>query len=290
MNRWRKNRRTAAVEETPPHHEDGGRKRVRRFQPPPLHLLLRPFSSLAAALRFLTLLPLPGRVGSSEEALAHAAPFFPLVGLLLGCIAAPAAHILFLLLPPLPAAVLLTFLLLSFSGGLHLDGLADTADGFFSARSPERMLEIMKDPNIGTMGAAALILLLLLKTSCLAALPADKLLAAAFLMPVAGRTAILLLMALLPYAREGGLGSLFAVYFNSSAGWLASSGGFLLLTWAAYAAIGPSGLIVVLTVLLLTFLFALLCRCKIGGATGDTLGAACELAEAAAAFAFVLKI
>uniref|UniRef100_UPI004056FB0A adenosylcobinamide-GDP ribazoletransferase n=1 Tax=Candidatus Electronema sp. TaxID=2698783 RepID=UPI004056FB0A len=288
MNRWRRKQRKPA-EETPPHHE-GTERPERRFHPPPLKLLLRPFGSFAAALRFLTLLPLPGRFGSSEAELAHAAPFFPLVGLLLGCIAAPAAQLLFHFLPPLPAAVLLTFLLLAFSGGLHLDGLADTADGFFSARSPERMLEIMKDSNIGTMGAVALIFLLLLKSSCLASLPADKALAAAFLMPIAGRTAILLLMALLPYAREGGLGSLFAVYFNSGSGWLASSGGFLLLTWAAYAAAGPSGLSVVLATLLLTFLFALLCRCKIGGATGDTLGAACELAETAAALAFVLKI
>ncbi|MGX9728602.1 MAG: adenosylcobinamide-GDP ribazoletransferase [Candidatus Electronema sp. VV] len=284
MNRWRR-KQLKPAEETP-HHE----RPERRFHHPPLKLLLRPFGSFAAALRFLTLLPLPGRFGSSEAELTHAAPFFPLVGLLLGCIAAPAAQLLFHFLPPLPTAVLLTFLLLAFSGGLHLDGLADTADGFFSARSPERMLEIMKDSNIGTMGAVALIFLLLLKSSCLASLPSDRLLAAAFLMPAAGRTAILLLMALLPYAREGGLGSLFAVYFNSGAGWLASSGGFLLLTWAAYAAAGPSGLSVVLATLLLTFLFALLCRCKIGGATGDTLGAACELAEAAAALAFVLKI
>jgi adenosylcobinamide-GDP ribazoletransferase len=288
VNRWRRNRRRPE-EETPPHHESLERPE-RRFHPPPLKLLLRPFGAFAAALRFLTLLPMPGRIGTNEADLTHAALFFPLVGLLLGCIAAPAAQLLLHLLPPLPAAVLLTFLLLAFSGGLHLDGLADTADGFFSARSPERMLEIMKDSHIGAMGAIALILLVLLKTACLASLPADKLLAAVFLMPAAGRTAILLLMALLPYAREGGLGSVFAVYFNSGTGWLASSGGFLLLTWAAYAAAGPSGLTVVLAVLLLTFFFALLCRCKIGGATGDTLGAACELAETAAALAFVLKI
>lgn len=272
MNRWRKKRR-APEEETPP-----------------LRLPLRPFGSFAAALRFLTLLPLPGKIGTTEDELAHAAPFFPLTGLLLGCIAAPAAQLLFHLLPPLPAAVLLTTLLLAFSGGLHLDGLADTADGFLSARSQERILEIMKDSHIGTMGAAALTLLILLKTASLASLPADKVLAAAFLMPVAGRTAILLLMALLPYAREGGLGSFFAVYFNSGAGWAASLGGILLLTWAAVAAAGPSGLSFVLAVLLLTFLFALLCRCKIGGVTGDTLGAACELAEAAAVLAFALKI
>ncbi len=292
MNRWRKNRRR----KEPQLQEEDNLPEARKLRfalpvgSPSLRLLLRPFGSFAAALRFLTILPLPGRFGTSEAELANAAPFFPLVGLLLGCIAAPAAQLFFHFLPPLPTAVLLTFLLLAFSGGLHLDGLADTADGFFSARSPERMLEIMKDSSIGAMGAIALILLLLLKTACLASLPPDKLLAAAFLMPAAGRAAILLLMAMLPYAREEGLGRLFAVYFNSGAGWAASLAGFFLLTWAAAAAAGPSGLAVVLAVLLLTFCFVLLCRSKIGGVTGDTLGAACELAEAAAALAFVLKI
>jgi adenosylcobinamide-GDP ribazoletransferase len=290
MNRWRKNRRR----KEPQLQEDDSLPKARHLRfalpvgSPSLRLLLHPFGSFAAAMRFLTILPLPGRFGTSEAELAHAAPFFPLVGLLLGCIAAPAAQLFFHFLPPLPAAVLLTFLLLAFSGGLHLDGLADTADGFFSARSPERMLEIMKDSSIGAMGAIALIVTIFLKTACLASLPPDKLLAAAFLMPAAGRAAILLLMAMLPYAREEGLGRLFAIYFNSGAGWAASLAGFFLLTWAAAAA-GPSGLAVVLAVLLLTFLLALLCRNKIGGATGDTLGAACELAEAGALLSFTVR-
>ncbi|CAK8721947.1 MAG: cobalamin-5'-phosphate synthase [Candidatus Electronema aureum] len=284
MNRWRKNRRRKE-----PQPQEGGEQK-QAFRPISFAPLLRPFGYLAAAFRFLTLFPLPGRLGTTEEELAHSAPFFPLIGLLLGCIAAPAAQLLFSLLPPLPAAVLLTFILLAFSGGLHLDGLADTADGFFSARNRERMLEIMRDSAVGPMGVIALVLLLLFKTACLASLNAQLFFSAAFLMPLAGRTAILLLMALLPYAREGGLGSLFAAYFNSSKAWLASLAGFLLFTWVAHAAVGPQGIVAVLAVLLLTVLFAVLCRCKIGGATGDTLGAACELAEAIALLVFALKI
>jgi adenosylcobinamide-GDP ribazoletransferase len=289
MNRWRRNRRR----KEPQLQEDSGGQEESKHRLPSigtLSLLLRPFGSFAAALRFLTILPLPSKIGTTEAELVHAAPFFPAVGLLLGCIAAPAAKMFFFFLPPLPAALLTVFTLLAFSGGLHLDGLADTADGFFSARSQERMLEIMKDSSIGTMGAIALMFILFLKTACLASLSSEKLLAAVFLMPLAGRAAILLLMAMLPYAREEGLGRLFAVYFNSGAGWAASLAAFLLLTWAAYAAAGPSGFAAVLSVLLLTILFALFCRCKIGGATGDTLGAACELAEAAAVLAFTLKI
>ncbi|WP_417910199.1 adenosylcobinamide-GDP ribazoletransferase [Candidatus Electronema sp. PJ] len=289
MNRWRKNRHRKAVEETPPPQSGGEQEPLVRLRLPSFTLLFRPFGYFAAALRFLTIMPLPGKIGTTEEELAHAVLFFPLVGLLLGCVAVLAAKMLFLFLPPLPAAILTTFVLLAFSGGLHLDGLADTADGFFSARTSERMLEIMKDSSIGTMGAIALVLLLLLKATCLASLT-DQLLPAVFLMPIAGRAAILLLMAMLPYVREEGLGRLFAAYFNSGAAWAASLLGFLLLTWAAYAAAGPQGMAAVLATLLQTFLFAFFCRCKIGGATGDTLGAACELAEVAAALAFTLKI
>jgi len=87
-----------------------------------------------AAFRFLTIVPLPGSRGTAEEELAHATPFFPLVGLVIGLLSASAAWLLSLVLPPLPGAVVLVALLATFSGALHLDGLADSADGFFSSR------------------------------------------------------------------------------------------------------------------------------------------------------------
>jgi adenosylcobinamide-GDP ribazoletransferase len=285
MNRWRKDRRKQPALTSPPQIEKG--------PPPPrpsfsAGSLLRPFAAFAAALRFLTILPLPGRFGTAEKDLAHAAPFFPLIGLLLGCIAAPAAKLLFILLPPLPAAALTTLLLLAFSGGLHLDGLADTADGFFSARTRERMLEIMKDSSIGAMGAIALLLVLLLKTACIASLH-EQMLPAVLLMPLAGRTAILLLMALLPYPREQGLGRLFALYFHSSAGRTAALAGLLLCALAAHVFAGTQGLTAVAVMLLLLLCFAALCQRKIGGATGDALGAACELAETALVLLFTVR-
>ncbi|MCI5223844.1 MAG: adenosylcobinamide-GDP ribazoletransferase [Candidatus Electrothrix sp. AR4] len=260
---------------------------------PPLHLnkiLLSNLSFFVAALRFLTIIPLPGRFGSGSEELARSVPFFPLIGLLLGCIVVPAAWALHLLAPPPVTAVFLTFLLLSFSGGLHLDGLADTADGFFSARPRERMLEIMRDSATGAMGVIALVLLLALKITCLASM-GDKLIFAVFLMPFAGRTAILLLMAMLPYIRpEGGLGSLFAVSFNNHHARTVSLAALLVFSGIAWAASGSQGVLVAFAVLLLTTLFAVFCRQKIGGVTGDTLGAVCELAEAVVALVFALKV
>ncbi|WP_267929031.1 adenosylcobinamide-GDP ribazoletransferase [Desulfolithobacter dissulfuricans] len=239
---------------------------------------------MAAAFRFLTILPLPGRLGTTEEELAGSVGSFPLIGLLLGLICAAGAWVLWLVLPSLPAAVCLTLLLLALSGGLHLDGLADTADGFFSAR-PDRtqILAIMRDSRIGAMGVIALIILLLLKTSALATLDRSTVVVTALLLPLAGRSAIVLMMGLLPYARpEGGLGGLFYTRRSRLAalGSLAFAG--LVTVWLA----GTCGLGVLVFTMGTICLFARFCRKKIGGATGDTLGAACELAETFMALGF----
>lgn len=243
-----------------------------------------------AALRFLSVIPLSGNFGTSKEELGRAVPFFPLVGLLFSCIALPLAWGLSQILPPAVTGVLVVFILLSFSGGLHLDGLADTADGFFSARPRERILEIMRDSATGAMGVIALVLLLSLKVSCLASMK-EQLFLAIFLMPLAGRSAILLLMALLPYARpEGGLGSLFKNSFATKQARLRALAALLLFIGISWMAAGPQGILAVFAVLLITGIFALFCRQKIGGVTGDTLGAACELAEATVALVFVLQL
>ncbi|WP_457574735.1 adenosylcobinamide-GDP ribazoletransferase [Desulfolithobacter sp.] len=239
---------------------------------------------LAAAFRFLTILPLPGRLGTTEEELAGSVGSFPLIGLLLGLICAGGAWVLWLVLPSLPAAACLTLLLLALSGGLHLDGLADTADGFFSAR-PDRtqILAIMRDSRIGAMGVIALIMLLLLKTAALATLDRPGVLAASLLLPLVGRSAIVLMMALLPYARpEGGLGGLFYTsHSRRSAIWAL---GFAALVTLLVA--GMAGLAVLGVTMGCMYLFGGYCRRKIGGATGDTLGAACELAELFMALGF----
>ena len=252
--------------------------------------IINAIGSFVAALRFLSIIPVSGSFGTSEEELARSAPFFPLVGLLFGCIALPMVWGLSLIFPPVVTAVLAVFILLSFSGGLHLDGLADTADGFFSARPRERMLEIMRDSATGAMGVIALVMLLSLKIACLASMH-EQLLGAVLLMPIAGRIAILLLMAMLPYARsEGGLGSLFKDAFATAQARLRAFAALLVLAGIAWTVAGPQGLVAVFAVLLITALFAFFCRQKIGGVTGDTLGAACELAEVGIALVFVFKL
>ncbi len=239
---------------------------------------------LLAAWRFLTIVPVPGNWGTAEEDLARSAAWFPVVGLLLGIAAAGLAYGLASVAPPLVAAAAMVVILLGFSGGLHLDGLADTADGFFSSRPRERILEIMKDSHIGAMGVIAIVCLLLVKFAALASLPAARLWPAALLMPLAGRCALVLHMALLPYARPSGLG---AIFYRQKPRWAAlwAAG---VLAGVACGVLGRCGLVVWAACLAVVLVLSLYVHRKIGGATGDTLGTLCEVVEVVPALVLTL--
>lgn len=237
---------------------------------------MNPLAHCLAAFRFLTIFPLPGTIGTNKDDLQGALPYFPLVGLVLGGIAAAAAWGAWELLSPFAAAVVLTGILLSFSGALHLDGLADCADGFFSARDRERMLEIMRDSRVGVMGVVAVVMVLLGKVSLLAGMERDGAIRAVLVMPLAGRTALVMMMATLPYARKkGGLATVFYDARCGIAVWLSLG----LFAGTGYILFGVRGIAAWAGVLLFLFLFSRFCRNRIGGATGDTLGGGCELAE-----------
>ena len=235
---------------------------------------MRPF---LAALGFLTLLPVPHRWADPGKHLPSAILFFPAVGFVIGLLAAVFSSLLSLVLPPLPASVLVVILLIAISGGMHTDGLADTADGFFSARSRDRMLEIMRDSRIGVMGVVAVVSVFFLKIALLLSIPPRHAAGIVFLMPLAGRTAIVIQMAFQPYARssQGGLASIFgekgrigAVLIGT---FLLLASGWFILQWR--------GIVAGLAVLGFAVLFSAYCRRMIGGYTGDTLGAVCDLAE-----------
>lgn len=232
-----------------------------------------------AALRFLTVLPLAGSYGAGEKDLAASPAYFPLVGLLLGAAAAGAACALSLAAAPMLTAALLVGLLLAFSGALHMDGLSDTADGFLSSRPRERVLEIMKDSHVGAMGVIAIVLVLLVKFAALATVAGHDvpvlLWPAVLLMPLAGRCVMVLHMALLPGARAGGLGAAFL----KRRPWAAAAWSMAVLAAACAALFGAAGLAIAGAVLAVTLLQAGWSWRKIGGSTGDTFGAACEVAE-----------
>jgi adenosylcobinamide-GDP ribazoletransferase len=240
---------------------------------------------LLAAIRFLTIVPLPGSRGMAADDLARSTVFFPLVGLAIGAAAAGLAWAITPAAPPLVRAAILVLFLTAVSGGLHIDGLSDTADGFLSARPRERILEIMKDSHVGAMGVVAIVGVVLLKFAALASLQPRLFLPTVLLMPLAGRTAIVVHMAILPSARPGGLADLF-LHRGRLAG--AAILGVVVLAAAAWAVLRWRGLAVGGISMAVAIVLAGYVRRKIGGATGDTLGAACELVEIVPALTLAL--
>ena len=230
---------------------------------------------LIAALQFLTVCPLVARVACGERDIGRSTPWFPLVGLLIGAAVALLDRGMGALFPPLLSSVIAVVALTAASGGLHADGLADTADGFLSSRPRERVLEIMRDSRTGAMGVLGIVCVFSLKVAALASAPASLRWQALLLMPFAGRCSMVVQMTLLPYARSGGLCSLFvqnahrgdvvlALLLLAAVGWLIGGVFGLCAAGASLAAIA---------------VFSLWCRSKIGGFTGDTLGAGCEWVE-----------
>lgn len=233
--------------------------------------------SFFAAISFLTIVRIPPAWCGDEQALGRSLSWFPVVGLLTGCAVALADGLMRTLFPGLlvPSALTVIFLI-AVSGGFHLDGLADSADAFMSSRSKEQMLEIMKDSRCGPMAVLTIVALLLLKFAALASLNGDLRAPTIILMPLAGRCALVLKTVSLDYVRESGLVSLFQRNDRERQYGIT----LLLLGGCSCLAFGFKGLWVLGACLMVVWLFARYCRAKIGGMTGDTLGAACELVEA----------
>lgn len=227
------------------------------------------------ALQFLSSLPirLPGM--PAPEELGRSLLFYPLVGLLFGVIlwvlniALAGAPVL------LHAALLLTVWVL-LSGGLHLDGLADSADawlGGFGDR--ERTLTIMKDPRSGPIAVVTLVLVLLLKYAALLALIEQQQGVALIIVPLIGRAALLGLFLTTTYVRAGGLGQALADHLPRKTGWQV-----LLVSAAVCVLIAGFNAVVALLLAVVVFIWLrhLMVR-RLGGTTGDTAGALLELLE-----------
>jgi cobalamin 5'-phosphate synthase/cobalamin synthase len=246
-------------------------------------------TALLAAIGLLTRVPI--RRAFSESEVASATAFYPLVGAAIGTTQAAVLWIAVAWLPssavgggmsrlpPMVLAVCLVALAVWITGALHADGLADTADGFGGGRSREEVLAIMRDPRVGAYGVVAVVLLLLLKVACLDALIERRAAAMPLVVaPVAGRWAMAALGWWLPYARvDGGLGAVARGRVAGRGLALATASSALLLAvlagWHAVAfgtiAVG------------VTLVTGRVCRRRIGGFSGDTLGATGELTEAA---------
>jgi adenosylcobinamide-GDP ribazoletransferase len=231
------------------------------------------------AVRFFTRLPVPAWVGHSQEALDRAARYFPLVGILVGAL----GGLTFLLAAfVLPVSIALLFSMaatLLVTGAFHEDGLADAVDGFGGGWTKPQVLAIMKDSRIGSYGALAIALMLLAKFNALYELPDDWIAPALVAGHAASRFFSTLLIFSLDYVRDDDSARAKPLAVRMGAGSLAVAGLFglaplALLPWqAALAGLGLAALA--------TFLAARYFVRRIGGYTGDCLGATQQLSELA---------
>lgn len=236
------------------------------------------------ALGYFTRLPIPAWVGWSSAELNRATRYFPAVGLLVGSAAALVLWLALQFWPPMVAVALSMLASLVLTGAFHEDGLADSADGFGGGFDKNRVLAIMKDSRIGSYGGIALWTALLLKFASLNAL-GDKAILALPLVHALSRLPPLLIMAGMTYVREDDASRAKPVAEGlRRADWL---GGTLLglapLALAvALAALSPwraAGLLAAIA--LAGGLCARYFHGRIGGYTGDALGAAQQVSELA---------
>lgn len=231
------------------------------------------------ALQFLTRLPTPRLPSIPPPEMARAVLWFPVVGLLIGLVLWLVAA-LFAGSGSLPGAAVVLIAWVLLTGGLHLDGLADTVDGAVGGQGDrERTLAIMKDPYIGPMGTTAIVTVLTVKFAALTQLADGALL----LVPFIARTLIVALFATTPYVRSGGLGEAMATGLPSRPARYVLVGAVLLAVLLS----GLAGLWAVLVAAVWLFLFRAWVVSRLGGTTGDTTGAMVEVGEALLLLAWV---
>jgi len=242
-------------------------------------------AAFLSAVQFLTIVPVRLKVKPGNAQLGRSLLFYPLVGALLGAwlalIAALCAN-----LPPLVTAALLLAALSIASGGLHLDGLADSCDALAGGGDRARALAIMRDPRCGALGAAAVVVILIAKFAAFTALASAPVSGAAIAFAAAtaaSRATVIALYATTDYVRTAGAGSALAAHLPRAAGMAV-----LAATATAIAAAGAmsrfglgGGAILLATAAVAFTVCRRLMVARIGGATGDTTGATVEMVETA---------
>jgi len=236
------------------------------------------------ALQFLTVLPIELKTIPTAQQNGRAILFYPLVGLIIGGILFFVVC-LFAKLPVLLLAAITLTLWIWLTGGLHLDGLADTADAWVGGFGDKlRTLRIMKDPSCGPIGVLSLVVICLLKFALVYVLIEQHHLLFLILVPTLGRVVPSILFLTTTYVREKGLGRSLTDHLPKTASWIITVLILLLpLYWKWQGLVAVSGFLMSLVYLRHLFIK------RIGGITGDTVGAAIELSETVMLFTFVVS-
>lgn len=224
--------------------------------------------------QFLTRIPVPLQLQVNEEDFLKGLALFPAVGAIIGGVLSVLYFGLMQIFPPLTVLVLVIVAEIFITGGLHLDGLADSFDGLYSNRGKERILEIMKDSRIGANGVLALITYVLLKLGMYSGFEQEMLIKVVFLMPVASRMMVPLISFRANYARESGMGNLFIGKGSAIQLMVCMTYGTALIFWIDPALLGGLAACIVFT-----YLYRRHVERIIGGLTGDILGATIEMSN-----------
>lgn len=234
------------------------------------------------ALQFLTIFPVKVSSDIKEKDFGASLLYFPIIGLLIGILLSLILF-LFSFLPNLVLSALILIVAITVTGVIHLDGFADTCDGFYGNKPKEEILRIMRDSRIGVMGVVGIISLLILKYSLIASIPRDLLWKSLIMMTAFSRWSQGLACLISRYARREGKAKFFIEYTRKKdiiIGALFIFGLFLFLARL-------KGTLIFIASFLPTLLFIEYVKRKIGGMTGDTIGATSEIAEVSTLF-FVL--
>ena len=227
------------------------------------------------AWQFLTVIPIQKGLRARKKELGSSMAFFPLVGIILGGVLALLDLILQGALPLEIRSIVIITLLAIMTGANHLDGFADTVDGIMGSRSRGEALKIMRDSRVGAEGAVGLVLLILMKYLCISHLHGTWRAMGLISMPASSRWSMVLMAYMGPYARKTGQGRAFVENIGLKA--------LVIATLTALAGtgflMGLKGLVILCLVGAVAILSTLYFRRRLGGITGDTLGALNETSE-----------
>lgn len=229
--------------------------------------------SLVLIFQFLTKLPINIKIDADKKDFSKGIIWFPLVGLVIGLLLAGLYYISSLVFSTILVSVIIVVFEIFITGGLHLDGLADSFDGLYSYRDKDRMLEIMKDSRIGANGVIILILNILIKVFLINEFNQDYIYYALILMPVVSRFTTVFLSRFSYYARKNGMGGFFIGETSTKQFVIA------LIMTLLFSMIYYQSILILIVIIIITIIFRNHVYKKIDGITGDILGAWVELSE-----------
>jgi adenosylcobinamide-GDP ribazoletransferase len=234
-------------------------------------------AELRLAVSFLTIIPVIDQRRASKDAVAASFAWFPVVGCFIGVALAAEDWLLSYAFAQVIRSVLIVISLTIVTGGVHLDGLADTADALGAGRDRERALDILRDSRVGTFGASAIFFDLTLKILALSTLAGHHRYAALIVAPMLARGSMLSLVATgLPYLRSSGSGS--TLLSDRKGGWARA---FFVTVFTFLIAILVGGPFAFAAAIAIFWAMRLFYGRWLGGVTGDLIGACGELVEIA---------